>query len=98
MEAMWLGVPVISSQVGAVPELITDQIDGFVVQPGDARLLSEAITRMVEDASLRTRCAASAKRVAKNRLRFSRYAEDIEMLLASLAKPAQEDLISNTKT
>jgi len=90
IEAMALGVPVITTQVGAVPELIKDQMDGLVVPPGNAQLLSGAIARMIDDASLRTTCAANAKLVAKSRLQFSRYANDIEKLLASLInRPAQ---------
>ena len=35
LEAMAVGLPVVSYRVGQVPELITDAVDGFAVDRGD---------------------------------------------------------------
>ena len=35
IEAMSVGVPVLSTTVGGIPEMITDGIEGFIVSPGD---------------------------------------------------------------
>jgi glycosyltransferase involved in cell wall biosynthesis len=47
-EAMAVGVPVVASRVGALPELV--ESDGLV-EPGDATVLSEAIGRRWRDSS-----------------------------------------------
>jgi glycosyltransferase involved in cell wall biosynthesis len=52
-EAMALGVPVISTDAGSVPELIEDGKEGLLVKERDEKGLAEAIVRLIEDASLR---------------------------------------------
>jgi len=39
------GVPVISTNVGGLPEVITDGVTGLIVEPGDAEALARSITR-----------------------------------------------------
>lgn len=50
-EAMAVGVPVIASRTGAVPEVVGDA--GMIVQPSDPVSLSEAIEKLAGDAGLR---------------------------------------------
>jgi glycosyltransferase involved in cell wall biosynthesis len=53
-EAMASGLPVISTSApGAVDDLVTDGWNGFVVRPGDARALSEAMRALAADWGLR---------------------------------------------
>jgi len=43
MEAMTVGIPVIGSEVGGIPELIKDGVTGFLVPPGDVPRLADRI-------------------------------------------------------
>lgn len=43
LEAMSYGVPVIASNVGGIPELISDEINGCLIDPGDLGLLKSHI-------------------------------------------------------
>ena len=54
LEAMSHGVPVIGTDAGGVPELVTDG-SGLLVPPGDAAALADAIERVARDAGLRER-------------------------------------------
>jgi len=49
LEAMAAGVPVIASNVGGVPELVRDGVEGLLVAPGDAVGLSSALARIAGD-------------------------------------------------
>src|SRR5262249_15130058 len=53
MEAMALGLPVISTRVSGIPELVTDGVSGLLVTPGDAGALADAIERLLTDPALR---------------------------------------------
>ena len=48
LEAMAMGVPVVASRVGGVPEIVTDSRGGRLVDPGDAKSLSVAIQHVLE--------------------------------------------------
>ena len=48
IEALSVGLPVISTQVGGIPEIITDGFNGRLVTPGTEKELMEAITSIDE--------------------------------------------------
>ena len=52
MEAMALGVPVISTKLSGIPELVADNRTGLLVAPGDAEHLAAAIRRLFGDPAL----------------------------------------------
>ena len=52
MEAMATGLPVISTDVGGIPEMVVQNETGFLVRPGDAVRLAGAIERVIDDRSL----------------------------------------------
>ena len=46
VEAMLLGLPVIGSRVGGIPDMITDGDNGFLVEPDDVDSLAEALQKI----------------------------------------------------
>ncbi|MFB3907591.1 MAG: glycosyltransferase [Candidatus Eisenbacteria bacterium] len=62
VEAMAMGVPVVSTRVSAIPELIRDGENGLLVDPGAPAQLARAIDAVLEDAP------AAAGRAARARL------------------------------
>ncbi len=55
IEAMHAGVPVISTQHRAIPELVSDGENGILVPVGDSYALADAIAKMAQDEPLRRR-------------------------------------------
>ena len=47
MEAMALGLPVVSTDVGGLPYLIENNIDGVLVKKDDAKLMCNAINHLL---------------------------------------------------
>jgi glycosyltransferase involved in cell wall biosynthesis len=61
IEALAAGIPVVSTNVGGIPDLIVDGEQGLLVAPGDPRALAEAIARILEDSALRARLVARGR-------------------------------------
>lgn len=53
LEAGQASLPVVASDIGGIPEVIRDQECGLLVEPGDDKVLAEAIVTLVHDAELR---------------------------------------------
>jgi len=52
MEAMAAGLPVVSTSIGGIPEMVIQNETGFLVSPGDAAALAGAIEKMINDCLL----------------------------------------------
>ncbi len=57
LDAMNLGVPVIASKVGGIPELVTHDSSGLLIPPHDSDALASAILRLHDDFALKKRLA-----------------------------------------
>jgi glycosyltransferase involved in cell wall biosynthesis len=52
LEAMRAGLPIIATPTGALPELIREGENGFLIQPGDTRTLAHRIALLLDDTEL----------------------------------------------
>lgn len=53
LEAMALGLPVVTTPVGAIPEIVKDGENGFLIEPGDIQSLAARVDRLLQDKALR---------------------------------------------
>ena len=60
-EGMAMGLPVVVTDISAIPELVQDGKTGLLVPPGQPRQLAEAMLRMLTDGELRSRVIAAGK-------------------------------------
>ncbi len=67
LEAMSVGLPVVTTPVGAIPEIIKDGQNGFFIQPGDHIALASRILQLLNDKPLRQRMGMA------NRLMIQKY-------------------------
>jgi glycosyltransferase involved in cell wall biosynthesis len=67
IEAMAMHLPVVSTQSGAIPEIVEDGVSGLLVPPGDAAALAQAITRLLSDGVLREQLGRNARKRVEER-------------------------------
>jgi glycosyltransferase involved in cell wall biosynthesis len=65
LEAQALGVPVIATRVGAVPEMMLDGETGLLVKAGDPYELAKSIATLIENDDLRRRFSVKAREWAE---------------------------------
>jgi glycosyltransferase involved in cell wall biosynthesis len=61
VEALCRGRPVLATRVGGIPDLVRDDENGRLVEPGDTRALADALVRILTDRELAERLAARAR-------------------------------------
>ena len=83
-EYLAAGTPLVAARTGVVPEILTDGEHALLVPAGDAGATADAIERLVGDAALRARLAASARELVRARYSGARLAEALEQHYARL--------------
>ena len=83
LEAMALGVPVIATRIGGIPDLIAHGETGWLIEPGKATTIADGIRRLMADAPLRARIASNG-RAAVRPYEWPRAVETIESRLLEL--------------
>nr|HDO80752.1 glycosyltransferase family 1 protein [Candidatus Bathyarchaeota archaeon] len=66
LEAQALGVPVIATRVGAVPEMMINGETGLLVRPGNELELAKGIEILIREQDLRRRFSLNARKFAEN--------------------------------
>jgi glycosyltransferase involved in cell wall biosynthesis len=62
LEAMACGVPVVASNIAAIPEAICDNVNGMLVEPGSVDDLASVVCLLLSDSSLRKRIGYEARK------------------------------------
>jgi glycosyltransferase involved in cell wall biosynthesis len=83
IEAMSCGLPVIGTKVGGIPEIISDNHNGYLVPPNDSSILAQRIERLVNDQSIREAFISSGIKVIEEKftaekqfLKFNKILEE----------------------
>lgn len=73
LEAMAVGLPVVASAVGGVPELVDHGHTGLLVGPGTVDALTDALGQLIGDRELRERMGRAGRTVAEQRYDLPRF-------------------------
>lgn len=61
LDAMSWGIPVVTTTVGGIPQVVRHELNGLLVTAGDVDAIHEALLRLAEDGSLRERLGRAAR-------------------------------------
>jgi glycosyltransferase involved in cell wall biosynthesis len=78
LEAMALGLPVVASDAGGNPDLVTHERTGLLVPPLDRAAWALALTRLLEDGALRERVGQAGRELVRREFTIERTAERTE--------------------
>ncbi|HVM14836.1 MAG TPA: glycosyltransferase family 4 protein [Egibacteraceae bacterium] len=75
LEAMAMGLPVVTTQMPGCRETVVDGENGFLIPPRDTGALTEGLRRLVDDPPLRRRMGARSRELAEQRFSLHRVVD-----------------------
>ncbi len=85
LEAMSVGVPVIATRVGGIPDVVKDGQTGLLVEPGSVDELTRGIKKLIEDDNLRKKLANNSFEEVK-KYTWDHVVEKFENLIERIVK------------
>lgn len=77
LEAMASGLPVVSTNVSGIPELVESDHDGLLVQPNNPQMLADALDRLLLDEDLRKTLGAAASAKVASKFSVERSVDEL---------------------
>jgi glycosyltransferase involved in cell wall biosynthesis len=78
LEALSAGLAIVTTRVGALPEILRDDESALLVPPADAASLADALERVITDESLRLRLAAASRALYEAKFTIGHFTAAIE--------------------
>lgn len=78
IEAMMSGLPVVATRVGGVPELVENEVTGFIVPPKNPQALAKGLQRLLDDPELRHRMGQLGREKALREFTLDRMLRETE--------------------
>jgi len=84
-EAMSAGKPVICCNDGGITDVLKNEVHGLTVPPKDKAAIAQALSRILEDASLRARLGQAAGKLFESALKWDHNAARMEAVFQAAA-------------
>ena len=84
LEAMGHGLPIVSSNVGGIPELVEQERNGYICDPGDTKAFADAIVTLLQDAQLRNTMGKESIRIIEERYSLEHHIDALASVYESL--------------
>ncbi len=88
LEAMAVGLPVISTPVGGILEAVRHDSTGLIVEPGDIDAIAKAVALLASDAELRERMAKASHSLFEEKFDLDAIVEQVMGIYGELLWPA----------
>ena len=98
IEGMGAGKAVVTTPVGAVLDIISDEDNGLIVQPGNVEELTAALKRVIEDGELRRKLGENARSTHREMLDISTYLQRLTAIWKEALSNASANKQQNLNT
>jgi glycosyltransferase involved in cell wall biosynthesis len=80
IEAMRAGLPIVAAAVNAIPDMMTHEESGILIEPRKPEEIASAVLRLRRDRTLRTKLGRGARREFEERFEFGRGIEELKKI------------------
>jgi glycosyltransferase involved in cell wall biosynthesis len=85
LEAMAVGVPIISTPVGGIAEAVIENRNGYLINPGDVKSLSKKIIILSQDKKLRIKMGRESREIIKEKFEINSIVDQLEKIYVAVA-------------
>lgn len=89
-ESMAFERPVVCSKIDAIPEAVTDGVEGFLVPPGDADAIRDAVLKLYNNPQLRVKMGSAGRQRVLKQFSYESMGERYRELLDTVPLPTAE--------
>lgn len=89
IEAMAAGLPIITTRVNAIPEIVSHEETGFLIQPGDRTDLANRIQQLIENRNLGREMGAKARQIVEQKFNAHTNFQSLESIFREISIPKQ---------
>lgn len=93
-EFLAAGVPLVTSNTGGQPEIITEGVDGFLVPPDDHKALAAAVNRLVENPDMRKKMGEAARKTFLRRFTYDNFYKQVMAVYDKVLKDQEAKNLS----
>lgn len=84
LEAMAHGIPTISTNIAAIPEVVQSGVNGMLIEPGDTDALGDALASLLDDVDGRKRMSVAAFELIESSYSLDTHMKQVKELYRSL--------------
>ena len=90
LEAMGAGLPIVSTNVGGIPQLVQQGENGILCEPGDVRAFADALIRLLQNARLREKMGMRSLDIMQADFSLKTHTDGIGRVYEKILNPESE--------
>ncbi len=102
IEARAMGVPIVATNVGGVPDMIVNGEDGLLVPDGDVQAMANAVISLLKNAELAERISKNGRELAERsswnevRAEWVKIFDEVTQIKVRTSQPIRDQKVSNS--
>ena len=84
LEAEFLNIPVITTNIGGIPETIIDGVTGFLIEPRNVDMLISSIKKLIENKEYAKKMGITGNKFVKETFSKQKFVENLTNIYESI--------------